>query len=100
MSEENAKYQVYKDMAGEFRFRLRAPNNEIVAVGESYESKEGCMNGVMAVKKNCGAKVQDLTGQTTNLCADLLDIGLGGLFDDMDFSDILHQGSGPMNGLN
>ncbi len=61
MSEENAKYQVYKDTAGEFRFRLRAPNNEIVAVGESYESKEGCMNGVMAVKKNCGAKVQDLT---------------------------------------
>lgn len=57
----NPKFQVYKDAAAKFRFRLRAPNNEIVAAGEAYETKVGCMNGVQAVKKYCDAKIEDLT---------------------------------------
>jgi len=57
----NPKFQVYKDAIGKYRFRLRAPNNEIVAVGEGYESKLGCMNGVQAVKKYCNAETKDLT---------------------------------------
>jgi uncharacterized protein YegP (UPF0339 family) len=56
-----AKYQVYKDTAGKFRFRLRAANNKIVAVSEAYESKKGCMNGVKSVQKNCGAPIEDRT---------------------------------------
>lgn len=59
-----AKYQVYKDKAGKFRFRLRAPNNKIVAVSEAYESKAGCMNGVQSVQSNCGSHIED---QTTDL---------------------------------
>jgi uncharacterized protein len=57
----NAKYQVYKDTAGKFRFRLRAANNKIVAVSEAYERKAGCMNGVKSVQKNCDAKIEDKT---------------------------------------
>jgi uncharacterized protein YegP (UPF0339 family) len=54
-------YQVYKDTAGKFRFRLRAANNKIVAVSEAYESKSGCMNGVKSVQKNCDSKTEDKT---------------------------------------
>jgi uncharacterized protein YegP (UPF0339 family) len=46
------KFEVFKDSAGKFRFRLKAGNGEIIAVGESYESKAGALNGIEAVKKN------------------------------------------------
>jgi uncharacterized protein YegP (UPF0339 family) len=56
-----AKYQVYRDMSGKFRFRLRAENNKIVAVSEAYESKAGCLNGVKSVQSNCESHVEDET---------------------------------------
>ena len=34
-----AKYQVFKDVGGKYRFRLRDSDNKIVAVSEAYESK-------------------------------------------------------------
>ncbi len=34
-------FEVYKDQRGEYRFRLKAGNGEIVATGESYETKAG-----------------------------------------------------------
>jgi len=56
------RFEIYKDAAGKFRFRLRAANNEIIAVSEAYESKSGCMNGVESVKTNAPkAMIQDLT---------------------------------------
>ena len=62
-----AKYQVYKDVAGKFRFRLRAANNKIVAVSEAYESKAGCMNGVKSVQTNCNSHVEDQTAEMKKL---------------------------------
>ena len=56
-----AKYQVYKDVAGKYRFRLRAANNKIVAVSEAYESKAGCMNGIKSVQSNCESHVEEET---------------------------------------
>ncbi|MBN1244831.1 YegP family protein [Candidatus Bathyarchaeota archaeon] len=56
-----AKYQVYKDVAGKFRFRLRAENNKIVAVSEAYEQHAGCLNGVKSVQTNCNAEIEDMT---------------------------------------
>ncbi len=47
-----AKFEVYKDKAGEYRFRLKAPNGEIIAVSEGYKTKKSCMNGIESVKKN------------------------------------------------
>jgi uncharacterized protein YegP (UPF0339 family) len=50
-----AKFEVYEDKAGKFRFRLKAGNGEVVATGEAYESK--------AVKRAAAAaEVVDLTG--------------------------------------
>ncbi len=47
-----AKFEVYKDAKGEFRFRLKAANGEVIAVGEGYSSKTACLNGIESVKKN------------------------------------------------
>jgi len=48
----NPKFEVYQDKAGEFRFRLKARNGEIIAVSEGYKSKASCMNGIESVRKN------------------------------------------------
>ncbi len=49
---KHPKYEVYNDKAGEFRFRLKARNGEIIAVSEGYKAKAGCFNGIESVKKN------------------------------------------------
>lgn len=61
-----ARYQVYKDVREKYRFRLRAANNKIVVVSEAYESKQACKQGIEAVKKNCGAEIEDLTTLKSN----------------------------------
>ena len=56
------KFEIYKDAAGKFRFRLRAPNNEIISVSEAYEAKASCENGVQSVKTNAPkANIVDMT---------------------------------------
>ena len=46
------KFEMYQDKAGEYRFRLKARNGEIIGVSEGYTSKANCVNGVESVKKN------------------------------------------------
>jgi len=46
------KFEVYTDKKGEFRFRLKAGNGEVIAVGEGYSSKAACLNGIESIKKN------------------------------------------------
>ncbi|MBQ7147014.1 MAG: YegP family protein [Lachnospiraceae bacterium] len=48
----NPKFEVYQDKAGEFRFRLKAGNGEIIAVGEGYKAKASCLNGIESIRKN------------------------------------------------
>lgn len=48
----NPKFEVYLDKAGEYRFRLKAANGQIVATGESYKQLSGCLNGIESIKKN------------------------------------------------
>jgi len=55
-------FEVYKDTAGKFRFRLKADNGENIASGEAYSSKIACMDGIESVKKNAPtATIKDLT---------------------------------------
>jgi len=57
-----AKFEIYKDAAEKFRFRLRAPNGEIIATGEAYASKDGCQKGIESVKTNAAkAQIVDTT---------------------------------------
>lgn len=46
-----AKFEIYQDARGEWRFRLKAGNGEIVATGESYPTRAGALKGVEAVKR-------------------------------------------------
>jgi uncharacterized protein YegP (UPF0339 family) len=58
----SGKFEITKDKAGKFRFRLKAGNGEIIAVSEAYESKAAAHNGVESVKKNAAeASVVDLS---------------------------------------
>lgn len=51
-AEKCPKFEVYKDKAGEFRFRLKAGNGQIIATGEGYTTRANCINGIESVKKN------------------------------------------------
>jgi uncharacterized protein YegP (UPF0339 family) len=46
------KFEVYKDKAGEFRFRLKAGNGQNILASEGYKAKSSCMNGIESVQKN------------------------------------------------
>lgn len=50
--EKHPKFEVYTDKAGEFRFRLKATNGQVIAVSEGYKTIASCLNGVESVKKN------------------------------------------------
>ena len=48
----NPKFELYRDKAGAFRFRLKARNGEIIATSEAYSSRAACENGMESVRKN------------------------------------------------
>ncbi|MFW6110908.1 MAG: YegP family protein [Thermoproteota archaeon] len=56
------QFEIKKDAAGEYRWNLRAPNGQIIASSEGYNSKSGCKNGIASVQKNAPkAVIEDLT---------------------------------------
>lgn len=46
------KFEIFKDKAAEFRFRLRAGNGEVILASEGYQDKAGCTNGIESVRRN------------------------------------------------
>ena len=59
----NPKLEMYTDKAGEFRFRLKARNGEIIAVSEGYKAKASCLNGIDSVRRNApSAAVEKVEG--------------------------------------
>ena len=48
----NPKFEMYRDRAGQFRFRLKARNGKIIAVSEGYTTRTACENGMDSVIKN------------------------------------------------
>jgi uncharacterized protein YegP (UPF0339 family) len=56
------KFEIFLDDEGEFRFRLRAANEEIIAASQGYKTKENCKKGIESVVVNAPrAKIVDLT---------------------------------------
>lgn len=45
-------FQIYRDSRGEFRFRLKAMNGEIILSSEGYSTKSNCISAIASVKKN------------------------------------------------
>ena len=59
----NPKFEMYTDKAGEFRFRLKARNGEVIAASEGYKAKASCLNGIDSVRRNApDAAVEKLEG--------------------------------------
>ena len=50
-AEKHPKFEVYTDKAGEFRFRLKATNGQVIAVSEGYKAIASCLYGIESVKK-------------------------------------------------
>ena len=46
------KFEIYKDKGGDYRFRLKASNGQVIASGQGYKSKASCLNGIESIKKN------------------------------------------------
>ena len=61
----DATFEVYKDHAGEYRWRLRTANKQVIATsGEGYKEKRDCLAGVESVKRHAaGAKVEEQPAQ-------------------------------------
>ena len=55
-----AKFEVYKDARGEYRWRLQSGNGQTIATGgEGYTTKAGALNGIAAVKRDAPAASTD-----------------------------------------
>lgn len=50
--QSNPKFELFRDKAGQFRFRLKATNGKVIAVSEGYSTKAACENGIDSVKTN------------------------------------------------
>ncbi|MBR3610179.1 MAG: YegP family protein [Oscillospiraceae bacterium] len=55
----NPKFEIYNDKAGEFRFRLKARNGEIILASEGYKTKASCENGIESVRKNSAGEIAE-----------------------------------------
>ena len=52
-TKKHPKFEIYTDKAGEFRYRLKARNGEIIATGgEGYKRLKNCLGGIESVKKD------------------------------------------------
>jgi uncharacterized protein YegP (UPF0339 family) len=60
------KFELFKDKAGKYRFRLKATNGQVIATGEAYETRASALKGIESVKKNApDAPTQDSTAAGT-----------------------------------
>ena len=51
---KHPKFEVYQDKAGEYRFRLYAPNGLVVChAAHGYASKSGCKGGIESIRRFC-----------------------------------------------
>ena len=56
----NPKFEMYRDRAGQFRFRLKSRNGKIVGISDGYANKAGCLNGIDSVRNNApGAEIEE-----------------------------------------
>lgn len=58
MSERAIRWEIFKDQAGQFRFRFRAGNGEIVAQSEGYSDKPACNDGIDVIESAIRATTQ------------------------------------------
>ncbi len=53
-------FEIYKDKAGEFRFRITAKNGNVLASSEGYKQKASAVNAIDRIKSDAaGAATND-----------------------------------------
>ncbi len=56
------QFEVIKDESGKYRFRLRAPDGEVLFTSEAYPTKEECDDRIELVKEHAPvASIQYIT---------------------------------------
>ena len=56
------RFELYRDVKGEWRWRLRARNGEVIAEsGEGYSRREDCEHGIALVRHSAEARIEDMT---------------------------------------
>ncbi|MHB2210432.1 YegP family protein [Methylobacterium phyllostachyos] len=56
------RFELYRDAKGEWRWRLRARNGEVIAEsGEGYIRREDCEHGIALVRQSAEARIEDMT---------------------------------------
>jgi len=56
-----AKFELYKDKSGQFRWRFVSTNGRILATSsESYKNKADCENGIELVKRDAPGAAVDV----------------------------------------
>ncbi len=60
-SAKNPKFEIYQDKKGEFRWRLKAGNGEIILVSEGYKAMASCKKGIASVVRNSGSEIAVVT---------------------------------------
>jgi uncharacterized protein YegP (UPF0339 family) len=56
------KFEIYKDKAGEFRFRFKASNGENMFGSEGYSQKKSVEDAIASIKKHApDAAIDDQT---------------------------------------
>lgn len=50
-------FEVFQDAKGEYRFRLKAANGQIIASSEGYKKKSSCLDGISSVQRNAGCAI-------------------------------------------
>jgi uncharacterized protein YegP (UPF0339 family) len=61
MATKTPVIEIYRDPAGDWRWRLQARNGEVLASGEGYKTQAGAQRGAVAFKRNAAAAVVVLT---------------------------------------
>lgn len=55
------KWELYTDKGGEYRFRLKAGNGEVIALSsEGYSSKAGALNGIDSIRRNADSDIVEI----------------------------------------
>ena len=58
-------FEMYKDAKGEFRWRLKATNGQIIATGgQGYSAKADCKHAIESIQKHAAAAtIEDMTAK-------------------------------------
>ena len=56
------RFELYRDASGEWRWRLRVPNGNVIAdSAEGYARREDCEHGIALVRQSAEARIEDMT---------------------------------------